>query len=205
MTVSDVVVYAWLGALTVLLIAVARYVATVRSSTEAHSNEPEGLENPRFRVDDDGPAVPSQLTTDAKTLLRQAGGSANGASVWLLFSIGCAPCKDRMTEISGLWDSGPPIPVFAMLAGRPDKDGTSDMILAFEAAGIRPVLDPVAHDLAKAMDLQSVPFAVVIKDDSYVAKKYLREGGELLELLEPITSPSVAGATSDPNPGQVRA
>lgn len=171
-----VILTLWLAAITVLIAALARYVGTLAKTGSSISGEM-GVEPP-FRVDDDGPAVPSDLSVDTVREIEAAGVQPNSAAILILFSIGCAPCEERIHEISELTDK-PPIPLYALLAGPRDKTGTNEILVSLSRAGITTIMDPAAHALAKLIGIQSVPFAVLVENNTVIAKSYLRRGSDL--------------------------
>lgn len=167
----------WLAAVTVFLVALARYVGAVRAAGggEIVSTEPP------FRVDDDGPVVPSTATATTLDLLDQAGIQHDSPTILILFSIGCAPCEERIREISELTDR-PPVPIVALLAGSRGAEALATISGLLLDANVAAVRDPVAHSLAEAIGIQSVPFAVLIQGDRFLAKTYVRQAADLTSL-----------------------
>lgn len=179
---------AWLIIVSLLLAGLARYIGRLASIIAQNGNIIVSDET-AFRVDDDGPEIPSALPSEAAQGLRQVNVPIDDRALLVLFSVGCAPCEDRIQEIAELQDR-PGIPFFALMAGSPDKSGLTKMVDALTLTGFTIITDPLAHDLATALSLQSVPFALLIEKGSVVAKTYLRHGADLERMWDPADAAS---------------
>ena len=160
-----VIALVWLLVLTVLFIGVVRHLGALQI-TGASTTAPES----GFNFDTDGPWIPSPLPERAVDALVR-GGVADPQFVGVFFSAGCGTCLERATEIADdLPDAART--VFLVTGNRPDA--LTDLRRVLEPVGARIVGDPEAHDIVKALGIQSTPFAFRVAAGQVVAKTYLR-------------------------------
>ena len=173
-----VLVCAWLGVLTFVVMLLVRQVGllTVRvtMATQAMS------------LDDDGPEVGSSLPEDVAELMPE-----RERAYLLLISADCDPCRELVAELDGHRFEQK---VVALVPGRQEQ---ATELAALLPQDIRVVLDPEATDLAESLDLESTPFALEVESGTVIRKVHVYGGASaLVEFVE-------SGNTREQNRGLV--
>jgi hypothetical protein len=173
-----VLVCAWLGVLTFVVMLLVRQVGllTVRltMATQAMS------------LDDDGPEVGSSLPEDVAEVMPE-----RERAYLLLISADCDPCRELVAELDGHRFEEK---VVALVPGRREQ---ASELAALLPPDIRVVLDPEATDLAESLDLESTPFALEVESSTVIRKVHLYGGASaLVEFVE-------SGTTREQNRGLV--
>jgi hypothetical protein len=154
----------WLGAISVAVLLVIRQISllTVRL----------GYVSPHTVTDDHGPAIGSAVPAQASELL---GLNGEGRAVVFLSST-CGPCRDFATGASPnhLGDD-----TSVLISGREEL---ALGVAALLPSGTEPLLDPTSREIAAALGVEMVPFALYISDGRIRGKSYLRDPDELVKL-----------------------
>jgi hypothetical protein len=161
-----VLVCAWLGVLTLVVMLLVRQVGllTVRLSMATRA----------MSLDDDGPDIGSSLPEDVAEVMPEG-----DQAYLLLISEGCDPCRELVAELDGHRFEQK---VVALVPGRQEQAGE---LAALLPPGIRVVLDPEATQLAESLDLESTPFVLEVKSGTVNRKVHLYGGASaLFEFLE---------------------
>lgn len=161
-----VLVCAWLGVLTFVVMLLVRQVGllTVRvtMATQAMS------------LDDDGPEVGSSLPEDVAEVMPE-----RERAYLLLISADCDPCRELVVELDGHHFEQK---VVALVPGRQEQAAE---LAALLPPDIRVVLDPEATDLAESLDLESTPFALEVENGTVIRKVHVYGGASaLVEFVE---------------------
>jgi len=164
--VALVLVCAWLGVLTFVVVLLVRQVGllTVRLSMATQA----------MSLDDDGPEIGSTLPEDVAEVMPD-----DEQSYLLLISAGCEPCRELVVELDGhRFEQS----VVALVPGRQEQAGE---LAALLPPGIRVVVDPEATQLTESLDLESTPFAIEVAGSTVTRKVHLFGGASaLLEFVE---------------------
>ena len=164
--VALVLVCAWLGVLTFVVMLLVRQVGllTVRVSTATQA----------MSLDDDGPEVGSSLPEDVAEVMPQ-----NERAYLLLVSAGCDPCRELVADLDGhRFEQN----VVALVPGGQEQAGE---LAALLPPGVKVVLDPEATHLAESMDLESTPFVLEVEGGIVNRKVHLFGGASaLVEFVE---------------------
>jgi hypothetical protein len=164
--VALVLVCAWLGVLTFVVMLLVRQVGllTVRLSMATQA----------LSLDDDGPAIGSSLPEDVADVMPD-----HEPTYLLLISASCDPCRELVVELDGhSFEQG----VVALVPGRKEQAGE---LAALLPPGMRVVLDPQATELAESLDLESTPFALEVERGTVTRKVHLYGGASaLIEFVE---------------------
>jgi hypothetical protein len=164
--VALVLVCAWLGVLTFVVMLLVRQVGllTVRVSTATQA----------MSLDDDGPEVGSSLPEDVAEVMPQ-----NERAYLLLISAGCDPCRELVADLDGhRFEQN----VVALVPGGQEQAGE---LAALLPPGVKVVLDPEATQLAESMDLESTPFVLEVEGGIVNRKVHLFGGASaLVEFVE---------------------
>jgi hypothetical protein len=164
--VALVLVCAWLGVLTFVVMLLVRQVGllTVRLSMATQA----------ISLDDDGPAIGSSLPEDVAEVMPE-----DEAAYLLLISAGCDPCRELVVELDG---HGFEQSIVALVPGRQEQ---SRELAALLPPSIRVVFDPEATELAESLDLESTPFALEVDRGTVTRKVHLYGGASaLIEFVE---------------------
>lgn len=158
----------WIAVLTVIVLMLVREVAVLSARLDAGGG--------RAFVASDGPAIGRSLPESvAGALAPYARG--DGMYVLLLSAI-CGPCHDLVKQLrQQTWKLDEN--VVALVTGRAEL---ADAIAGSMPAWVAVVRDPQAAELAKALSIQTTPFAVRIRAGRVVAKAYLHGVKDLLRL-----------------------
>lgn len=173
-----VVVCAWLGVLTFVVVLLVRQVGllSVRFSMATRATS----------LDDDGPEIGSGLPEDVAEVMPE-----EERSYLLLISAGCDPCRELVAELDGHRFEQK---VVALVPGRPEQAAE---LAALLPQGIRVVLDPEATQLTESLDLESTPFALEVEGGTVTRKTHVFGGAPaLVEFVE-------AGDAQEQNRGLV--
>jgi len=156
-----VVLALWLGVLTLVVVLLVRQLSllTVRLSFAAPyvAADADGL--------DIGSPVPSSLNEQV---------ALDGEPRTLLFlSATCAPCREIASALSskGVGDG-----VLAVIAGDPESAGAVSTLLP---SSVETVVDPEATQVARALQVTSVPFGLRVEHGIVSAKAYLHAPEDL--------------------------
>ncbi len=164
--VALVLVCAWLGVLTFVVMLLVRQVGllTVRVSTATQA----------MSLDDDGPEVGSSLPEDVAEVVPQ-----NEQAYLLLISAGCDPCRELVADLDGhRFEQN----VVALVPGGQEQ---ARELAALLPPGIKVVLDPEATQLAESIDLESTPFVLEVEGGIVNRKVHLFGGASaLVEFVE---------------------
>jgi hypothetical protein len=176
--VALVLVCAWLGILTFVVMLLVRQVGllTVRLSMATQA----------MSLDDDGPEIGSSLPEDVAEVMPEG-----ERAYLLLISAGCDPCRELVAELDGRrFEQN----VVALVPGRQEQAAE---LAALLPPDIRVVLDPEATDLAESLGLESTPFALEVESATVIRKVHLYGGASaLVEFVE-------SGNAREQNPGLV--
>jgi hypothetical protein len=176
--VALVLVCAWLGILTFVVMLLVRQVGllTVRFSMATQA----------MSLDDDGPEIGSSLPEDVAEVMPEG-----ERAYLLLISAGCDPCRELVAELDGHRFEQK---VVALVPGRQEQAAE---LAALLPPDIRVVLDPEATDLAESLGLESTPFALEVESATVIRKVHLYGGASaLVEFVE-------SGNAREQNPGLV--
>jgi|GEM_PF-4116610 len=166
--IALVLLTVWLAALTLAFVAVTRTIA-VRSLSRT------GSSLGGFSFDDDGPDVGAAVPHVVRDAL--AGTDINDEQITLVaLSGGCGNCLERATELVARSDSHH---MFFLLDGRPGTAAFREIATVLDQGAARYVAGAKAHDSTVALNINSVPFAVLVRDGHVVDKIYLRAGSDL--------------------------
>jgi hypothetical protein len=177
--VALVLVCAWLGLLTLVVVLLVRQVGllTVRLS----------MANRTISLDDDGPEIGSTLPEDVAEVMPQ-----EERAYLLLISAGCDPCRELVAELDGRRFEQS---VVALVPGRQEQ---ASRLAALLPPGIRAVADPEATRLAESLDLESTPFALEVERGTVTRKLHLYGGASaLIEFVESRSVPLQKGSSVD--------
>jgi hypothetical protein len=156
-----VLVCAWLGVLTFVVMLLVRQVGllTVRltMATQAMS------------LNDDGPEIGSSLPEDVAEVMPEG-----ERAYLLLISAGCDPCRELVAELDGHRFEQK---VVALVPGRQEQAAE---LAALLPPDIRVVLDPEATQLAESLDLESTPFALEVESGTVTRKVHVYGGASVL-------------------------
>jgi hypothetical protein len=161
-----VLVCAWLGVLTFVVVLLVRQVGllTVRLSMATQA----------ISLDDDGPEIGSTLPEDVAEVMPE-----EERAYVLLISASCEPCRELVVELDGRRFERS---VVALVPGRQEQAAE---LAALLPTGIRAVLDPDATHLVESLDLESTPFAIEIERGTVTRKVHLYGGASaLVEFVE---------------------
>lgn len=160
-----VLVCAWLGVLTFVVMLLVRQVGllTVRLSAATQA----------MSLDDDGPEIGSSLPEDVTEVMPEG-----EPAYLLLISAGCDPCRELVAELDGhRFEQG----VVALVPGRQEQAGE---LAALLSPGMPVVLDPEATQLAESLNLESTPFALEVEGGTVARKVHLHGGAsDLFEFM----------------------
>lgn len=160
----------WLLALTVAFVAVTR-VAAIRGLATGHRRiEP-------FSLDDDGPEIGSAVPDIVNEFLARQRITRN-RSILVLVSTTCGNCLERVSEI---YEEGQERPLF-LVSGRPATGQYEEMTRVLESFGASYTTGEMAQQVANALNIHSVPFAVAVENGHVADKAYLHKGSDLAVL-----------------------
>ena len=161
-----VLVCAWLGVLTFVVILLVRQVGllTVRFSMATQA----------MSLDDDGPDIGSSLPEEVAEVMPEG-----NRAYLLLISEGCDPCRELVAELDGHRFEQ------KMVALVPGRQEQAAELAALLPRDIKVVLDPEAIQLVESLDLESTPFVLEVEDGIVTRKVHLFGGASaLLEFVE---------------------
>jgi hypothetical protein len=146
----------WLAAITLALVLVVRQIGllTVRLSIAV----------PHYDMDQSGPDVGTELP--AKVM--QTIGPATPARDVVFFSATCAPCRSLAEGLSKMTATG--TPMTAVIAG---DEAIARDFSALLPKGTLKLFEPIAGEVAAALKVDSVPFAVRVEGTVVSSKVYL--------------------------------
>jgi len=167
----------WLLVLSVLFAAVVRHLGTMQATML-------GIAAGRtFDFEADGPELMSPLPDDVRGLFARSGVDAASTHVVLFVSTTCDPCIERAEEFSrSPLAAGAGVVVLATGRESEHSDRLRELLAPAAAAFIP---DPDAHETAKALNINSTPFAFRVANGAVVDKTYVSSAKELEELLKP--------------------
>jgi hypothetical protein len=163
-----VLVCAWLGVLTLVVVLLVRQIGllTVRLSVASQT----------LSLDDDGPEVGDSVPEDVASVLPDL---EEERSYLLLISAGCTPCRELVVDLG---EHSFEQKIVALVPGREEQ---ASELAALLPSGIRVVLDPEATELAESLELESTPFAIEVEGGTVTRKTYLHEGAsDLIAFVE---------------------
>ena len=161
-----VLVCAWLGVLTFVVMLLVRQVGllTVRLSIATRATS----------LDEDGPEVGSSLPEDVAEVMPE-----KERAYLLLISEGCDPCRELVAELDGHRFEQ------KMVALVPGREEQAAELAALLPQDIKVVLDPEAIQLVESLDLESTPFVLEVEDGVVTRKVHLFGGASaLIEFVE---------------------
>jgi hypothetical protein len=164
--VALVLVCAWLGVLTFVVMLLVRQVGllTVRFSMATQA----------MSLDDDGPDIGSSLPEEVAEVMPEG-----NRAYLLLISEGCDPCRELVAELDGHRFEQ------KMVALVPGRQEQAAELAALLPRDIKVVLDPEAIQLVESLDLESTPFVLEVEDGIVTRKVHLFGGASaLLEFVE---------------------
>lgn len=133
--------------------------------------------SPFESADDDGLDVGSSVPAELSEMLGRLVANGDGTPHTLVFLSGvCGTCRNVAAQLAeDDLDSNS----VAFIGGPPDKGAEVQALLP---KSTRVVGEPEASTALGAIGLDSVPFAVVIRDDVVAAKSFLHSAGDLRRL-----------------------
>jgi hypothetical protein len=161
-----VLVCAWLGVLTFVVILLVRQVGllTVRVSIATRATS----------LDEDGPEIGTSLPEDVAEVMPE-----KERAYLLLISEGCDPCRELVAELDGHRFEQK---IVALVPGREEQAAE---LAALLPSNIKVVLDPEAIQLVESLDLESTPFVLEVEDGIVTRKVHLFGGATaLIEFVE---------------------
>jgi hypothetical protein len=161
-----VLVCAWLGVLTFVVVLLVRQVGllTVRVSIATRATS----------LDEDGPEIGTSLPEDVAEVMPE-----KERAYLLLISEGCDPCRELVAELDGHRFEQK---IVALVPGREEQAAE---LAALLPSGIKVVLDPEAIQLVESLDLESTPFVLEVEDGVVTRKVHLFGGASaLIEFVE---------------------
>lgn len=164
--VALIVVGIWLGVLTLVVLLMVRQIGvlTVRFSHAGNS----------FSFVDDGPEVGSSVPPEVIVTLPEL---TQGRSYLLLLSATCTPCRELATALRGQHFEPR---VVALVPGQAELADGIAALLPSETGIVR---DPDASSFAKALQIKSAPFALIIEDGTVIRKGYMYQAAGFVALL----------------------
>jgi hypothetical protein len=180
-----VVALVWLLVVTVLLAGVVRHLGGLQAAGVLTDASEVG-----FNFDTDGPWIPSVLPERAVAALSRAG-FVERDYVAVFFSAGCGTCLDRAQAIA---KAGIDVDRTLFLLTGSRERALDDFRQVLEPTGATLLADPEAHDIVKALDIQSTPFAFRVTDRQVVGKAYVRSVGDFVALSAPSHTERMSGA-----------
>jgi hypothetical protein len=168
----------WLGILTVVVVLVVRQIALLTARLASTDGE--------TFLANDGPLLDTTVPQEALSLFPAL---ERGRLQLLLLSGNCRPCRELAVELDRQHFQSPNTVVLA--SGRPEL---TDALVTLLPEGTRVLRDPEASGIARALHIQSTPFAVAVEDRVVVAKTYVHEPANLLQLVNGGTVAVPAGA-----------
>jgi hypothetical protein len=171
------VLAAWMLVLSLLYAGLVRFVATLGLAREAGA-----LPLLPIDFDADGPEIGASLPADVVNVFSGHGRSLNNSQVLLLFSPGCGTCLSVAEEVSQLPRTTTVGSVF-LVVGPSVGDATDDLRRALKDCD-GPVIDGAdARTVMRALDINSVPFAVRVAEGRVVQKRFLRQGNSVADMF----------------------
>jgi hypothetical protein len=170
----------WLGILTVVVVLVVRQIALLTARLSMTDGE--------TFLANDGPLLDMAVPQEALAMLPTL---EQGRAQLLLLSGTCRPCRELAVELARHQFQSPTMLVLA--SGRPEL---TDALVALLPAGTRILRDPEASRIARALHIQSTPFAVAVEDGVVRAKTYVHESANLLRLIGDETAAVSAAAVA---------
>lgn len=158
----------WLGVLTVVVVLVVRQIALLTARLSVTDGE--------TFLANDGPLLDTAVPQEALSALPSL---VHGQTQLLLLSGTCGPCRDLASELARRRFQSPGTVVLA--SGRAEL---ADALVALLPSGLRTLRDPEAARVARALHIQSTPFAVLIEDGVVKAKTYVHESANLISLVD---------------------
>lgn len=161
-----VLVCAWLGILTFVVVLLVRQVGllTVRLSIATRATS----------LDEDGPEVGSSLPEDVAEVMPE-----KERAYLLLISEGCDPCRELVAELDGHRFEQ------KMVALVPGREEQAAELAALLPEDTKVVLDPEAMQLVESLDLESTPFVLEVEDGIVTRKVHVFGGASaLIEFVE---------------------
>jgi hypothetical protein len=171
-----VLVSIWLGILTLVVVLLVRQIGllTVRLSVVGQARA--------FSLANDGPEVGSNVPEEVASALPDVEGER---AYVVLISATCTPCREL---VAGIRQHDFEQTIVTLVPGHEEM---ADELMALLPSGIRAVRDPEATELARALDIQSTPFAVEVERGAVTRKAYLHSASDLIEFVGPeIPSPA---------------
>ncbi|MGH3144634.1 MAG: hypothetical protein ACRDTR_02420 [Rubrobacter sp.] len=163
-----VLVCAWLGILTFVVVLLVRQIGllTVRLSVTGGASS----------LDDDGPEVGSSVPEAVASVMPDG---AEEHAFLLLVSSTCTPCWEMVADLG---EHRFEQKIVALVPGREEQAGD---LAALLPSSMRVVLDPEASRLAGALQLESTPFVLEVEYGTVTRKAYLYEGAsDLVAFVE---------------------
>lgn len=171
----------WLLVLTIAFVGVVRHLGAMQAAGGSIQAPQSGL-----LFDTDGPWIPSELPARATATFRSAGIDMDDLTI-AFFSSRCAPCLERATSIaSALMEPTGALmdPKGKLFLVTGSESGDLDVMRRIlEPTGVPVLTDPRAHDIVKALDINSTPFAFRVVNKTVVAKAYLREVADYMQVV----------------------
>lgn len=161
-----VIVAVWLAVLSLVVILLVRQLGLVTVRLDANT----------FSLDKDGPEVGSLIPPEILQKVPRLG--QGGLAYVLTLGATCTPCRELVSNLRGAqFDED----MIALLGGRPE---VADSVAEMLPPSFSVVRDPVAHETATALSIQSTPFVIEVQDGVVTGRAYVRDRGELLSLME---------------------
>jgi hypothetical protein len=174
----------WLGLLTLVVVLLVRQlgVLAVKLSLLIDRASLAGYETllplngKPFSFSTDGPEIGSPVPSEVLAGLPQL---QHGATTALFFSSTCQPCRQFAVDLQH-HPEGPGQDTVALIAGADEERVEELAALLPSSLGI--VRDPLATEVATALNIHSVPFGFRVEEGVVVKRTFLRNAADFLDL-----------------------
>lgn len=157
----------WLGLLTLVVVILVRQAAILGVRLELMNSQPPA---DSAGLDVGRPVPPSVLEGVPE--------ARSGVAYVLLMSAICAPCRELVPRLAKVQVEEA---VVALVPGRPE---VADSLVTLFPTWVRTIRDPLASELAKALQVQQTPFALEIEAGHITGKSFLHKATDLQVLVK---------------------
>jgi len=169
----------WLSVLSLLVILLIRQLGLVTVRLDANT----------FSLEKDGPEVGSLIPAEVVEKVPRLG--EGGLTYVLTLGATCTPCRELVDSLRGAELDEEMI---ALLGGAPE---VNNKIAAMLPPTFPIVQDPLAHQAASALSIQSTPFVIEVLDSVVTGRAYIRDLDELNSLIRARSVPEVQVTASN--------
>lgn len=162
-----VLVATWLGVLTLVTLLVVRQIGLITLRLDL-AHQPGSLPADGLDI---GTEIPAPVAEDLPEL-------ADGLGYVLLLSGNCGPCRDLVPRLGSIELRGP---VFVLMPG---EGGLVDDFVRMLPSGYRVVRDPLATEVATALQMERTPAVLELEDGVVTGKAHLFEAQDLQRLMD---------------------